>query len=195
MIRLFPSNNWSEAAQSRLLPCFIVTMAMVLLTGCAAQTGDFPTIAKRPIESLPVDDQPDMERIAARNAVPNVALDSQTRTIIANQVELSRQSSKAFEQALPNARTSVAATGSAEKGSESWAKAQTRLSELIVLRNRTAATLIIIDTMIIDAQRNAMAEDLMVDLSPMFTAQKEISAMVDAQDGELAALNRQLGGN
>ncbi|WP_438727354.1 hypothetical protein ACR9YC_10570 [Parasphingorhabdus sp. DH2-15] len=172
-----------------------MTMAMVLLTGCAAQTGDFPTIAKRPIESLPVDDQPDMERIAARNAVPNVALDSQTRTIIANQVELSRQSSKAFEQALPNARTSVAATGPAAKGSESWAKAQTRLSELIVLRNRTAATLVIIDTMIIDAQRNAMAEDLMVDLSPMFAAQKEISAMVDAQDGELTALNQQLGGN
>lgn len=162
----------------------------LLLSGCAAQTGDFPTISKRSIENLPINDQPDAERLAQRNAMPAIGLDSETEKELTNQSIEVRQSHNAFINNLARTRLSTAKAGAV--GSESWAKAQSELSDLIVLRNRTTAALTAIDAMVISAQQSAVEQDVQVDMAPLLEAQRQAAALVASEDAELARLLQSL---
>lgn len=165
-----------------------LAFTVVFLNGCAAQTGDFPTIAKRPIENLPIDDQPDAERLANRKALQILEMDSQIQSNLANQSTQARQAHNSFTDRL--IRTAASAANAGPKGSESWAQAQSALSDLIVLRNRTGAALSAIDAMVINTQQNAAEQGVQFDMSSLLEAQRQAAAMVANEDAELARLRQ-----
>jgi hypothetical protein len=167
-----------------------MAFTILLLGGCAAQTGDFPTIAKRSIETLPVDDQPDADRLANRDAMQIIELDSETLNNLANQNIQAEQSHNAFTKNIVRTRASSAKAG--PRGSESWARAQSELSDLIVLRNRTAAALTAIDAMVISAQQNAVEQGIQINMSSLLNAQQKAAEYVVREDAELARLSQSL---
>lgn len=175
--------------KARKTPLYLAFSGL-LLSGCAAQTGDFPTIAKRSIETLPIDDQPDADRLAQRNAMPAIGLENATKQELANQNIQAQQSHNAFTDNLARTRKSAARAGA--RGSESWTQAQSELSDLIVLRNRTATALAAIDAMVISAQQNAVEQNVQVDMSPLLKAQRQAAGFVASEDAELARLSQSL---
>lgn len=183
-----PNNTANTRSKSLILAC----SGLFLLHGCAAQTGDFPTIAKRPVENLPIDDKPDPARLAQGATGPIKPLPLEKGATIANQLGQARESNNAFARALPATRKSVAAGASAAMGSERWSQAQSNVSALLVMRNRTAAALSAIDTILMDAQRDALADKAMADLTPLIAAQSEIATIVSNQDQEIERLSQQL---
>lgn len=189
LIIMTPIVTAKTPGNHRKSPIFMAS-AILLLSGCTAQTGNFPTISKRSIETLPIDDQPDAERLANRDGLQILRVDSETLNDLANQNVKAQQSHNAFTDNLARTRKSAARAGA--KGSESWAQAQSELSDLIVLRNRTATALAAIDALVISTQQNAIEQNMQVDMSPLLKAQRQAAGFVESEDAELARLNQNL---
>lgn len=176
---------------SKLRKSAILTVcAALLISGCAAQTGNFPTIAKRPIENLPINDQPDPNRLAQRAKIKAMPLNNAQKTVIANQRVQAQQGNKAFADNLARTRATIAGAGA--YGSESWSQGQSALSALTVFRNRTASALTKIDAMLVSAQETVLDDGNIIDTSLIIAAQQDIANMVNNQDAQLARLRQSL---
>ena len=96
----------------------LLILPLILLAACAGQ-GEFPSLAKRPVETAPVDPPPPPAPPAADAALAK-RLDDARATAGAGRA--------AHEAALAPARVAVQAAG--PSGSESWIAAQLELSRL-----------------------------------------------------------------
>lgn len=105
----------------QILPCLFFLM----FAGCASNAGDFPTLAKRPIES-----RGDGPVAAAPAATPAPAVDQAAASRINAAIARAEEGIAEFERALPPAQSAVGSAKGAAYGSEGWINAQMTVSAL-----------------------------------------------------------------
>lgn len=152
-----------------------LTAALALaLSGCSRGAGDFPSLAKRPIETR-------SEAIApAPQPAQQANLDDATMRRLMAAAEEARDGNRAFEEARGPAESAVAAAQGSSVGSEAWVTAQMAVSVLERARTPTRKALADID----DEQRRVTETNPTLDLQPLISA----SAEVAAEDARQAAI-------
>lgn len=183
----------SSSHNVRLEPALVAALAGVLaiglLSGCAIPTENFPTLERRAIEDLPVDDQP----LAKRNMVTDSAeMPARVQQAIADQLDAARQANSGFEAGLATARRAVLAAQDAGQDTEDWIVAQSELSALATYSDRAATALTALDTLYVRESEAQYERDSIYDLSALVSAQSEIQDIVAEQRRILAALDGRL---
>ncbi|MEP3224946.1 MAG: hypothetical protein ABJO01_03145 [Parasphingorhabdus sp.] len=157
------------------------------LSACAMQSGDFPSLAKRPIESEPVMTAPSAAPIDPLRALPAPLQDAVNAAV--------RQSNSAHETfltQLSKVRKSVSAARGAAPSSESWVAAQVDLSSLEVDRSPSVSALADIDSLYmqrLDAEFTGEQKGAAVLIAKF---REKIEAQVAAQQTTLDQLKSQL---
>lgn len=161
------------------VPRLISSLAL-LLSGCAGATGNYPSLARRPIERAPM-----AEPAAAPMPVSaDPAVSAQVDTLLA-QVSAG---AAAFDAAHGRAERAVRAAGGAAVSSDPWVTAQLEISTLEAARNDSVSALATLDTLYIE-RANASADDAKVGgLDAIDAARTTALAVVDSQNDRIDLL-------
>ncbi len=152
-----------------------------LLSACSGK-GDFPSLAKRPIESR------SNAVIPAGPSAPAPAIEGATRNQINEAVAKAEAGQAGFEAALGEARSAVAQAAGTAFASESWAAAQMAVSALERARAPTKTAMAEIDEqtrVIYERQPDAVQ-------TPLTEATTKIAAIDRRQSEIITALLAQL---
>lgn len=165
-------------ARLALLPLF------ALLGGCASGAqGDFPSLAKRPVEgTLTVAPPVDVPLPPPPPATGDLA------ARIAALVQAAEGGDAAFRGASAAAETAAGSASGAGVSSESWVVAHQAISRLDAARAPSTAALADLDAMLI-ARSDSGERDGMADLT---SARDAVAAMVSAQNARIGALVERL---
>jgi hypothetical protein len=159
---------------------FFLPFAILPLTACAsAASGDYPSLAARPIET----------RFAVVESVP-VPPPGPLPAVLAGQMAQWRErglaADRAFGTALPGTEQLVTAAVGAPVASEVWVQAQQALSRLATMRGPTSDALADVDALYIARSKEA-AFDGMPDIAELRAALSDLTARQDARLAALAA--------
>lgn len=171
---------WGGVRRSQTIKRLVAACCLpVLLGGCAAATGQFPSLAIRDSERVTGSMAPAESAAWVSPAAPPESLGE-----LAGLQAQARSAHTAFLARADNARRSVLAGGGAGQGSDAWANAHIALAEL-----QSARTPALIAMAELDAIYTAvMAEGAQVE--EIAAAREEVLAMVTDEDrliGELGA--------
>lgn len=155
---------------------------LVLAAGCTETPGVYPSLAKRPIESLRPDAEP--EAPAPEPAKPDPALDAQVKTLTD---QLAKADSD-FSAAAAAAERAARSPGAQSIGSDSWVAAQSSLADLDTSHGETLAVLTDIERLVTD--RGVAGEPPYPSLDD---TRAKAQAQVDAQTTRLTAIKGLLG--
>ena len=159
----------------------ILSIALLaFLAGCMPQ-GDFPSLAKRPIESTY--NQPPAVRAAEPAASDPAAL-----ARVQSALESARNSVAPFAAAIAEARPLVAASQDAPEGSERWIEGQIAASRIDPLLDPATTALADLEQEL----RKAMTTPGSADREAVEIAIAETSAIVTRQAEAARALNELL---
>lgn len=154
----------------------------VPLAACASGgTGDFPSLAKRPIET----------RFAVAESVPLAAPGPLSADLVGRLARWRDQAAaaeSAFAAAIPGAERAVAAAARAPVASEVWITAQQALSRLAITRGPVADALGDVDALYI-ARQDSEAIDGLPDIVVLRDA---LAAAHQQQNDRIAALAARL---
>lgn len=166
----------------------------MLLSGCAAQ-GHFPSLAPRAVErelsGAPVPPCASEEAQTAESAPPPPAAvpdDPQLRARINELVAQGRSGERAFNDALPGARTRVARAGRPE--TDSWIDAQIAVSRLEAARSATSTALAELDGLATARAQDPQTNE--ADRMRVSQAAEEVRAIAASQRSTLEDLQRRL---
>lgn len=112
------------------------------LSACAMQSGDFPSLSKRPYE-----DGPAIDDAATPPPAQMVALPAVLKNAVNAAVQQSNTAHQVFLKDLPKVKQSVSAARGAAPSSESWVVAQMELSSLENDRSPSVSALADIDSL------------------------------------------------
>ncbi|HEY9091302.1 hypothetical protein [Parasphingorhabdus sp.] len=118
------------------LSVLLVPVLGLSLSACAMQSGDFPSLAKRPYE-----DDPAIEEMVPTPAPEITALPADLGNAVSAAIRQSNMAHQAFLGSLPSARQRVLAAQGAAPSSESWVVAQMELSSLEMDRSPSVSAL------------------------------------------------------
>lgn len=124
------------------LALFLVPVLGLSLSACAMQSGDFPSLSKRPYEDGPAIDNAVTPPSAQMDALP-----AALKNAVDAAVRQSNTAHKAFLEDLPKVKQSVSAARGAAPSSESWVVAQISLSSLEMDRSPSISALADIDSL------------------------------------------------
>lgn len=142
---------------------------LLLLAGCAAEEGRFPSLAPRPIEKTDVASEP------AAQVATGVARDPVVAAKAREALAAAQAGETAFSAALAEAEPRVRAAGSAAAGSDRWVEAQLALSRVQSARVATADAV-----QELDDQRSAIGDGA---ADPVLEAARdEAAALAASQD-------------
>lgn len=154
-------------------------LALLTLTGCAAQTSDYPSLAIR-----------DVELAAGRMAVPEVAPPAAPPRATLDRLEPlmaeARAAHAAFTVAAEQTTTRVRAATGAASGSESWSVAQVALADLRSRRSSAVIALADLDRLYIEA---SSAGESTAEIAPV---RSEVAQLIAQEDSLLDTLIGQL---
>lgn len=161
---------------------FIPIFLALPLAACAtAGGGDFPSLAKRPIET----------RFAVTESVPLPPpgpLPAALIDRVAAWRARAAESEAGFAAALPAAQAAVAAASRAPVASEAWIVAQQALSRLAILRGPVADALGDVDALYIARQDS----DAIDGLPAILELREALAATYARQNDQLAQLSARL---
>jgi len=163
-------------------PFFIASSLALALTACAADTADYPSLARRSIEKGETGQTP----TPAPAAVP-ASPSPQDTTRLAALVEQARAAHQRFLGKQQRAVQTVAAGSGAAPGSESWAVASVALAELESERSSAMIALADLD------QLYAAAGTEGRDTAAISAARDQVSGWIGDEDAVLADLRGRLG--
>ena len=159
-----------------------LSAALVLtLGGCAASSGDYPSLAIRDVERVEGSfASPDRKSID----VPEVETDltGELDEVLPALISSAEDAHAEFLRLAPRAQRLVAAAAGTADGSPAWASAQVALAELESARSIAAVPLGDIDTLY--TARRAAAEDV----TAIERARQRILELVGEEDRTLAQL-------
>lgn len=170
-----------EAEMKKFASCLLVIP--FLLSACAMQEGDFPSLSKRPFEDKPVDSgsltdsDPVMQTLSGplQNAVSASVRQSQT-------------AHDAFLNDLADVEKAVAEAGGAAPSSESWVVAQMKLSSLEVSRSPSVSALADIDALYIERLGQELDDSQPGGAALIAQSRDRISGQVTAQQNKIDQL-------
>ena len=159
------------------------TAFMLVLPGCAADTANYPSLARRPAER------------AGSNAVTQApapvatALDPDLPARLAALVEQAREADARFATRRTQAEPVVAAGSGAAAGSEGWAIASIALASLESARSDAMIALADLDQLYATARTKSGSEWVTI-----AAARDQVTAWIGEEDRVLAALRGRLPG-
>ncbi|MEH6790418.1 hypothetical protein [Parasphingorhabdus sp.] len=157
-----------------------VMIITAMLSGCAMQEGDFPSLQKRPYET----DQPIEEPAVAAPVLAPLPTATQLKLDAA--VAQSRAAHDLFLERLPGVRSRVdAARGSAES-SESWVVAQMELAALEIERSPSVEALADIDRLYLqqlESELDAPSEGSAAIMAQQRQVEQQVADQQAAIDG------------
>ena len=159
----------------------------MLASGCVSQTGEFPTLARRNIETVYVDGE-----LPTPAPVPVTPADPDLLAKLKILLGRADDGQRTFAQALPEARRGVSAARGGAVGGESWAVATTAISALETSRRDSAVTLADLDRLYADSvtdESNSIGADRAI-----YDAREQVMAIVAAQNAQIAGLRNGIGG-
>jgi hypothetical protein len=156
------------------------------LLGACAQSGSFPSLAPRAAERAAA--APTAGGQAAAEPAPPAA-DPALATRLDQLVAAARQGQQAFAAALASAEGVIARAGAPQ--SESWIEAQVALSRLEAARSPSVVAQADLDALVRERNR-AGAPPSEADAAAIAAAAEQISALVAAQNEQLARLGARL---
>ena len=166
---------------SRLTTAALIAAAL-LLSGCARDTGQYPSLERRPAERLTATfDAPQVPDIVVPPA-PSALVTGQAGPLI---TQAERADAK-FRQREPRARSLVGSNG-AKMGSESWAVATIAVSELETARSEAMLALADLDTLYNDTRVRGE------DPGTIGAARDRVTGLIARQDQVLGELRSRLG--
>ncbi|MCP1472090.1 hypothetical protein J3E64_003805 [Sphingobium sp. OAS761] len=168
-----------------MTPRRLLTALALMLSGCAGGAQqNYPSLAKRPIESAPVAE-------VAPPPAPAPA-DTELSAEIAHYVEQADQGAAMFDSAYGRAVKAVAGASGSAVSSDAWVSAQVSISALEAARNGSVSALASLDTLY--ARRaNAVADGTARGgLEDIDAARSAALALVDQQNDKIDALKGRL---
>ena len=159
---------------------------VVLATGCVSQQGEFPTLARRNIETVYASGA-----LPTPAPVPVTPADPQLLDKLNILISRAEDGQQAFAQALSAARRSAAAARGGEVGGENWAVATTAISALESSRRDSAITLADLDQLYADSvtdETNSIGADRAI-----YDTREKVMAIVAAQNAQIAELRSSIG--
>ncbi len=161
----------------------ILLAAALLLSACARDTGEYPSLARRPAERLTATfDAPQAPEIVVLPA-PSAAVTGQVGPL----VNAAERADAIFRQREPRARSLVGSSGGAKMGTESWAVATIAVSELEVARSEAMLALADLDTLYNDTRVRGE------DPGAIGAARDTVTGLIARQDQVLGELRSRLG--
>ena len=157
------------------------TALILTLSGCAASSGDYPSLAIRDVERVEGSfASPERKSIE----VPEVEtdLEGDLDVVLPTLVAAAEEAHAQFMRLAPTAQRTVAAAAGTATGSPAWASAQVALAELESARSIAAVPLGDIDTLY--TARRVAAEDV----TAIERARQRILELVGEEDRTLAQL-------
>ena len=161
----------------------LLSLPFVLLAGCASDSNQYPSLARRPVERLTASfDTPPAPVEVVRPAPPAAVTGKLGSFISAAQAADAKFSSRE-----PRARSAVSAGAGAKIGSESWATATVAVAELEAARAEAMVALSDLDRLFNETAVN--------DEEPreIGAARDKVIALIARQDRVLAELRNLLG--
>jgi hypothetical protein len=153
---------------------------LLVLSGCAADTTNYPSLARRPIERIEAGQQ-------TSPAPAPIAADPGQGARLAGWIERARIAHGHFSATRERAQRLVTAGSGAPRGSESWALASVALAELESARSEAMIALADLD------QLYAATRVEGGDTAAITAARDQVSGWIGDEDQELAALRGRLG--
>jgi hypothetical protein len=158
----------------------------LLLSACAAQTGDFPSLAPRPVEQ-----RGEAEPAASTPLTPPAAAAGLSADL-AGLLGDARKGDTDFSAALPATERAVSAARGAAPSSEAWIAAQTQLTVLDAARAPTATAMSAIDSLYVGLADKASRDASVGGLADAAAAQAEIEGLYNRQVERLTRLQGSL---
>lgn len=173
------TNIWPVAASLSL---------SVIAAGCAGTEGEFPTLAKRNVETYY---ETGGDSGAGETPAPPPASNSLTEKLDGLLAQ-AKAGQTDFETALPLARSRADDARGAQPGGESWSQATTAISALDTSRSESATALADLDQLYADT---LTAEELNpADADAIRRVHAQVYEMVEAQTRQVEALTASVGG-
>jgi hypothetical protein len=165
-------------------PRRLLTALALMLSGCAGAPQNYPSLAKRPIESAP---------IAEVSPPPaSIPADAELSAEIARYVEQADKGAAAFDAAYAGADKAVNAAARAAVSSDAWVGAQVSISTLEAARNDSVSALASLDTLYVQ-RSNAVADGKSAGgLADIDAARSAALALVDQQNDRIDAMKARL---
>ncbi len=163
---------------------FIVLVpAALLLTGCATDKNQYPSLARRPAERLTASfDTPPAVVEIVRPAPPTAVTDK-----LGGLVNAAQAADAKFGTREARARSVVGSAAGAKIGSESWATATIAVAELEAARAEAMLALADLDMLFNEASVSGQEAD------SIGAARDKVIGLVARQDQVLAELRNRLG--
>lgn len=158
-------------------------LTLVLLTGCAGGTAEFPSLAKRAVES-----RSDAPLSGPALPAPNTPIDGASLDKANAAVRSAREAESAFGAALAPARQAVSKAAGASFGTEAWIEAQMAVSALERARLPVKTALSDVD----DLQGALISSNPAADTSALAAASRVIGDIDAEQARTVESLMAQL---
>lgn len=151
-----------------------------------AAARDYPSLARRPIESR------DRGEVTASGPVEPAPADPALVAEVATLSQKAAAGDAAFQTKLADGRTAVAQADGADPVSESWVVAQVAISALDSARYDSVAALASLDTLHVERMNAADSARVAADMATVDPTRADVLAMVDRQNDALDALRNTL---
>lgn len=166
----------------------ILPLFALLLTGCAMEDGQFPSLAKRPYEvdakmTAPVEEEA---------PPPPSPLPQETLAAIDSALSRHASAQASFARARDTASARVGSARGSARGSESWVVAQLAISTADAARHDSLVAMADLDRLfIVRAEEQALTTGL-VGLERIGEARDKVAGDVEKQNAEMARLTERL---
>ncbi len=170
----------------------IATLLTLSLSACAAPSGEFPSLMRRPYETNAPITAPlaDTETAAETGAV---ALPAAVQTKLNAFSARHRTAASAYNIMLPAVATAARTAAGSAIGSETWVNAHLQVSRLDKARSDSKTALAELDQFITN-QMDMETTGASPLLSPLLAAvQSDLAAATSAQDAEIERLSQLIG--
>lgn len=160
----------------------VLVLTALSLTACAADTANYPSLARRPAERW----SENAPAPAPSTPASPAALDPKTLDRIDSLLGQARSADASFRQHVERTRSLVGAAAGAAVASEAWAVATVAVSDLESSRSQAMIALADLDTLY--AAQTVMGGAT----APIKAARDQVIAMVSEEDAVLSAIKGKL---
>jgi len=153
---------------------------LAVLTACASDQSEYPSLAIRPAERASGTMQPPAAE-PVLTPPPSATLDRLVQ--LTAEAEASH---KAFLGQVASTRSAITAGRGAAVGSDAWARAEAALADVRAARGKTMVSLADLDRLFVDAGTQGQATDR------IGAARERVSSLVGEEDQALSGLSANL---
>ncbi|MEC3910729.1 hypothetical protein U5A82_09625 [Sphingobium sp. CR2-8] len=167
-----------------MTPRRLLTALALILSGCAGPPQNYPSLAKRPVESAPV------EKLSPPPAP--IPADAALSAEIARYMGQADKGAAAFDAAYARADKAARGAAGAAVSSDAWVSAQVAISALESARNDSVSALASLDTLYVQ-RSNAVADGKASGgVEDIDAARSAALALVDQQNDRIDAMKARL---